>query len=267
MKYLRVVSGSTSPGGDYGVLRDEKISLLSSSPLNGGARETGVSFGVEEVDVYLPPVIPPNIIALGLNYAGHAKESSMEQPDEPVIFLKATTALTGHLQPIVLPSAHPDEVDYEAELAVVIGKKAKNIGEDEAPDYIFGYTCGNDVSARDCQMTYDRQWARAKSFDTFAPLGPWIETDLDPSNLRISARLNGKTVQEAGTGGLIFKIPRLISFLSRQMTLLPGTVVMTGTPPGVGYGKTPPVYLRPGDTVQIDIEGIGILENPVAREV
>ncbi len=267
MKYVRVISARTSKAGDYGVLREGKISLLSSPPIGENPEETGVSFGVEEVETYLPPAEPPNIIALGLNYAAHAAESGMELPEEPVIFLKSTTALTGHLQPVVLPSGHPDEVDYEAELAVVIGKKARNVPEDEVPDYIFGYTCANDVSARDCQLTYDRQWARAKSFDTFAPLGPCIETDLDASDLRISTRLNGKTMQDARTGDLIFGIPRLISFLSHQMTLLPGTVVMTGTPSGVGYGRTPVVYLRPGDIVEVDIEGIGVLKNPVVREV
>ena len=267
MKYARVVSGKTSPNGDYGVIRGDMIYVLSASPLDEKAEETGVSFPVKDVETYLPPVSPPNIVALGLNYAAHARESNMEPPEEPVVFLKASTALTGHLSPVILPTDHPDEVDYEAELAVIIGKKAKNIPENEILDYVFGYTCSNDVSARDCQMRFDRQWARAKSFDSFAPLGPWIETELDASDIKIETRLNGKTMQSSGTKDLIFKLPRLLSFLSRQMTLLPGTVVMTGTPSGVGYGRTPGVYLRPGDTVEIDIEGIGVLKNPVVREV
>ncbi len=267
MKYVRVISEKTSPGGDYGVLKGDMVYILSDCPIHAGARETGVSFPVNEVETYLPPVSPPNIIALGLNYAEHARESNMELPEEPVVFLKASTALTGHLSPIVLPSDHPDEVDYEAELAVIIGAKAKNAPEHEILDYVFGYTCSNDVSARDCQMRFDRQWARAKSFDTFAPLGPWIETELDASDISIETRLNGKIMQSSRTKDLIFKLPRLLSYLSRQMTLLPGTVVMTGTPSGVGYGRDPRIYLRAGDTLEVEIEGIGVLRNPVVREV
>lgn len=263
MKYLRVISPRTSQSGDYGILRDGRISLLSGPPFENGSKETGTEFGIEEVRVFLPPAEPPNVIAVGLNYRGHAAESGMEQPEEPVLFLKATSSLTGHLSPVRLPAGHPDEVDYEAELAAVIGKETRNVAEDEAAASIFGFTCANDVSARDCQLRLDRQWARAKSFDTFCPLGPWIETEVDVSDLRIASRLNGKTMQEAGTSDLIFSVPRLISFISRQFTLLPGTVVMTGTPAGVGFGRKPPVYLRPGDEIEVEIENIGSLKNPV----
>ncbi len=266
MKYVKVLFSGSSPSGAYGIVEGEKINLLSRSPLSGKF-ETGKSIKISDVKSFLPPVTPPNIIAIGLNYCGHARESNMTQPDEPVVFLKAASALCGHMEPVVLPAEHPDEVDYEAELAVVIGKKAKNIPGDKILDYVFGYTCANDVSARDCQMRHDRQWARAKSFDSFAPVGPWIETDLDASNLRITSKLNGKTMQDGSTKDLIFKIPELLSFLSRQMTLLPGTLVMTGTPSGVGFGRDPQVYLRAGDMIEVEIEGIGTLSNPVAREI
>ncbi len=163
----------------------------------------------------------------------------------------------------MLPAAAPDEVDYEAELAVVIGRTARNVGKDEALDYVLGYTCGNDVSARDCQLRHDSQWARGKSFDTFCPLGPVIETQLDPENVRVCTRLNGELMQDGCTSDMIFSVRELVSYCSQQMTLLPGTVLMTGTPDGVGFARRPPVYLRPGDRVEVEIEGIGVLQNPV----
>ncbi len=266
MKYIRVTAPETAGEGDFALLKDGVVCLLDDSPLSGESKETGVRFGIEKVETYLPPFDPPNIIALGLNYAGHARESRMELPKEPVIFMKATTALTGHLGNIVLPLSAPCEVDYEAELTVIIGKRAKNVKEDRALDYVFGYTCGNDVSARDCQMKYDRQWARAKSFDTFAPAGPFAETRIDASDLRLAARLNGRIMQEDSTKNMIFKIPQIISYLSRQMTLLPGTFIMTGTPPGVGYARSPRVFLSPGDVVEVEIERLGILKNTVVME-
>jgi 2-keto-4-pentenoate hydratase/2-oxohepta-3-ene-1,7-dioic acid hydratase in catechol pathway len=154
-------------------------------------------------------------------------------------------------------------VDYESELAVVIGKPARHVERKEALRYVFGCTCANDVSARDVQGL-DGQWSRAKSFDTFCPLGPWIETDLDPSRLRIRGRLNGKTMQDASTADLIFDVSFLVSFLSQGMTLLPGTVLLTGTPAGCARAYEPPAFLKPGDTFEVDIEGIGVLRNPVA---
>ncbi|MFW6389913.1 MAG: fumarylacetoacetate hydrolase family protein, partial [Halanaerobiales bacterium] len=216
----------------------------------------------EEVEL-LPPVSPPNIIAIGLNYRKHAEESGSDIPKKPVVFLKATTSLTGPESKIKLPEMAPDEVDYEAELAVVIGKKAKNVSKKEALDYVFGYTCGNDVSARDCQKKLDKQWARAKSFDTFCPLGPWIETDLEPDNCQISSVLNGVVMQESNTADMIFNVRELVSYLSKNMTLLPGTVIMTGTPEGVGFARKNPVFLRTGDKIEIKIEGIGTLSNCV----
>jgi 2-keto-4-pentenoate hydratase/2-oxohepta-3-ene-1,7-dioic acid hydratase in catechol pathway len=266
MKYLKIISPITPPEGAYGILKDDTVHLLDRSPLDQKAAETGVSCKLSDVQRYLPPVESPNVFALGLNYAQHAAESGSELPKAPVIFLKATTALTGHLQPIVLPSEAPSEVDYEAELAVVIGKTAKHVSENEAFDYIFGYTCMNDVSARDCQRRLDKQWTRAKSFDTFAPMGPVVETDLNPSDLKVQSRLNGRTMQEGSTSDLIFNVPQIVSYLSRQFTLLPGTLISTGTPSGVGFARKPPVFLNAGDRVEIEVEGIGVLENPVVEK-
>ena len=241
------------------------IRLLSESPLSGKAKETGARVPLKEVKKFLPPVEAPNVIALGLNYRAHAAEIKMDLPSAPVIFLKATSSLTGHLEPVLLPAEAPGEADYEAELVIVIGKITKNVPEKKASGYIFGYTCGNDVTARDCQWKTDKQWARAKSFDTFAPVGPWIETKLDASHLRVRLRLNGKTMQDGSTSDLIFSVPRVVSYLSRQMTLLPGTLIMTGTPPGVGFTRKPPVFLKPGDEMEVAIEGIGALKNPVIK--
>jgi 2-keto-4-pentenoate hydratase/2-oxohepta-3-ene-1,7-dioic acid hydratase in catechol pathway len=218
----------------------------------------------------LSPVDPPNVLALGLNYRSHADEFNVSYPDTPILFLKGTNSVTGPGEPIVLPKAGPDEVDYEAELAVVIGKTAKNVSRAEALDYVLGYTCANDVSARDWQVRKQRnQWARGKSFDTFCPLGPCMVTRdeiTDPNRLRVRAILNGKTLQDSDTSYMIFDVQSVISDLSRSMTLLPGTVIMTGTPDGVGFTRKPPVFLREGDIISIIIERIGELTNPVVRE-
>lgn len=214
----------------------------------------------------LAPVDPPNILAIGLNYRAHARESGHELPDHPALFIKATTALNHPEGEIVLPRVAPDEVDYECELAIVIGRRAKHVSEAETLDYVLGYTCANDVSARDCQRRLDVQWARGKSFDTFAPLGPWIETDLDPDNAPIRSRLNGRVMQESNTNDLIFSCRRLISWISDSLTLLPGTVILTGTPSGVGFARTPAVFLRDGDVIEVEIDGIGTLRNRVVAE-
>ncbi len=214
----------------------------------------------------LAPVDPPNIVAIGLNYRAHAQESNMALPERPIIFLKATTALCNPNEPILLPKMAPDEVDYECELAIVMGKKAHNVSAEDAFSYVLGYTCANDVSARDCQSRYDKQWARAKSFDTFAPLGPWIETEMDPENAPVRSRLNGRVMQDSNTSDLIFSCRELIVYLSQAMTLLPGTVIMTGTPSGVGFARNPPVFMRPGDVIEIEVGGIGVLRNPVIAE-
>jgi 2-keto-4-pentenoate hydratase/2-oxohepta-3-ene-1,7-dioic acid hydratase in catechol pathway len=266
MKYLRFIPSQTKAEGSYGVLKGDKILLLSSSPLSIHSKEINMFCKLVDVQKFLPLIEPTNIIALGLNYVEHANESKMELPTAPIIFLKATSALIGHQQHIILPKEAPLEVDYEAELTVVIGRSAKNVSEDKAFNYIFGYTCGNDVSARDCQLKFDKQWARGKSFDTFAPIGPVIETELDPSKLKVQCLLNGNLLQDGSTNELIFNIPQIVSYLSKQMTLLPGTLIMTGTPPGVGYARKPPTFLKPGDVVKVKIEGIGILENSIINE-
>jgi len=218
----------------------------------------------------LPPVVPVNILALGINYKKHGDETAMSYPEQPILFIKATSSIIGHNEHIVLPEAGPDLVDYEAELAVVIGKQAKNIAADKAMDYIFGYTCANDVSARDWQFDKQKgQWARGKSFDTFCPLGPWIVTKddiTDPDNLGISTILNGQVVQAASTAQMIFNVRESVSNLSKSLTLLPDTVILTGTPGGVGFTRQPPLFLREGDTVSVEIEKIGTLTNKVIRE-
>ena len=183
-----------------------------------------------------------------------------------MIFIKATTSLAGPTDDIILPAIAPSEVDYEGELAIVIGRKAKNVPEDDAMDYVFGYTIANDISARDCQMKIDGQWARGKSFDTFCPMGPVVVQGVNGDDLAIQTRLNGKVMQQSRTSRLIFDIRKLVSFCSHNMTLLPGTVILTGTPEGVGFSRVPPVYLAPGDVVEIEIEGIGTLANRVVSE-
>lgn len=228
---------------------------------------TRESAGIEKV---LPPVSPPNILALGLNYRGHADETNIRYPDTPIIFIKGTNSIIGSMSPIILPKAGPDEVDYEAELAIIIGKKTKNVSPQDAVDHILGYTCANDVSARDWQIRLQKkQWARGKSFDTFCPIGPCIVTrdDIpDPNNLRIRTILNGETLQDSSTSDMIFDVPTIVSDLSRSMTLLPGTIILTGTPEGVGFTRQPPIFLKDGDVVTVSIEKIGELTNPVIRE-
>jgi 2-keto-4-pentenoate hydratase/2-oxohepta-3-ene-1,7-dioic acid hydratase in catechol pathway len=216
----------------------------------------------------LPPVDPPNLFAIGLNYRAHAAEGGFPIPDEPLVFLKATTCVIAAGEPIVLPASAPDEVDYEAELAIVIGKTCRKVSEADAPGYVLGYTCANDVSARDCQVRRDKQWARAKSFDTFCPLGPALVTAdvINPDDRPIRSLLNGKVMQDSNTSDLIFSTARLISYLSHQFTLRPGTVIVTGTPSGVGVARKPPVFLRPGDTIVVQIDGIGELSNPVVAD-
>lgn len=187
---------------------------------------------------------------------------------EPLIFLKATTSIIGPDDPIVLPQSAPDEVDFEAELGVIIGQMARNVPESAATDYVLGYTCANDVSARDCQKRRDRQWARGKSFDTFCPIGPvMVPRDaIDATHVGIRSILNGQVMQESNTAEMIFSIAKLVSYLSHQFTLRPGTLILTGTPDGVGAARTPPRFLKPGDEIAIEIDGIGRLSNRVVSE-
>ena len=204
----------------------------------------------------LAPCTPSKIVLAGLNYKDHALELGMGVPDEPIIFIKPPTSIIGPGEPIIYPPAS-SRVDYEAELAVVIKTEAKNVSDEDADSCILGYTCLNDVTARDIQKQ-DVQWTRSKSYDTFAPLGPWIETDIDPSGLNIRSYVNGQVRQDSNTSEFIFGIPKLIEFISSVMTLVPGDVISTGTPAGVGEVKV-------GDEVTVEIEGIGRLTNYVER--
>lgn len=221
-------------------------------------------FKLSEVNI-LPPIAKPDkIICVGLNYFDHCKETGMEPPASPVIFSKYSNAITGHNDPIEIP-INSTEVDFEAELAFVIGKEAKRVSEEEADDYVFGYTIMNDISARDLQFQ-DGQWSRGKTADTFAPFGPVIVTKDevgDPHNLAISLELNGEIMQDSNTSNLIFTVPKIISFLSQSMTLMPGDLIATGTPPGVGMGRNPKIWLKNGDRMNVSIEKIGTLSNHV----
>lgn len=264
MKFMRFATPN-HPGGVYGLLEEtDTISILKGGLLDP-VEKTGETVRVGDITRYLPPVDPPNILALGRNYREHAAETADELPKAPLLFIKATTSVIAHEDTILIPAAAPDQVDYEAELVAIIGRKAKNVPRDKALDYVFGYTCGHDVSARDCQAS-DGQWARAKSFDTFAPMGPVVVTDIDSGNLRIRMRVNGETVQDQSTADMVFDVSYLVSYLSRSMTLLPGTAIYTGTPCGVGIARKPPLLLKPGDVCEVDIEGIGVLRNRVAAE-
>jgi 2-keto-4-pentenoate hydratase/2-oxohepta-3-ene-1,7-dioic acid hydratase in catechol pathway len=215
---------------------------------------TGRQYELSELE-FLPPSIPSKIVAVGLNYKDHAAEMQKKLPEEPLLFIKPSSSIIPHLGTIVRPSAS-QRVDYESELAVVIGKTAKNIKKSDAADYIFGYTCLNDVTARDLQAK-DIQYTRAKGFDTFAPIGPFIETEIEnPSSLQISGRLNGELKQSSNTSNLIFSPYELVEFISGIMTLFPGDIISTGTPSGVGS-------LNRGDVFEIEIENIGTLKNYV----
>ena len=219
----------------------------------------------------LAPIQPSAILCIGLNYKRHAAESQLPPPQFPVLFVKGTNTLQNPGDPILIPThLRSDEVDYECELAVIIGRPCKNVSRAQALDYVLGYTCANDVSARDWQIKRGGgQWCRGKFFDTFAPLGPCLVTRDEipnPNALRLRTILNGETVQDWNTSDMIFDVPALIEFLSGSTTLLPGTVILTGTPHGVGMAAKPPRWLKPGDSVTIEIEKIGSLTNPVAAE-
>lgn len=222
---------------------------------------------LHELQVLAPIVDPPKVICIGLNYRDHAVESQMAVPEEPVFFNKFTTSLIGEGQAIRLPPVSK-QVDYEAELAVVIGTAGKRIPIERAMDHVAGYTILNDVSARDLQFR-GGQWIKGKALDTFAPLGPWIVTAdeiADPHRLPVKLWLNDRLMQESNTDQLIFNVPQLIHYLSQLFTLEPGDIIATGTPPGVGFARKPPVFLKDGDRVRIEIGGIGALNNPVVQE-
>ncbi len=261
MRYVRVRDGARVV---HGILsREGALDVLPGDPflhpggaLEGMARITGERVGFDPAAL-LPPVVPGKILCAGLNYVDHIRESNAQTPESPVIFMKPQTALIAHGTPIACPliSKH---VEYEGELAVVMGLTARHVPRNRALQYVAGFCCANDVSARDYQPPTG-QWTIGKGFDTFLPLGPWIETGLHPGALEIETRLNGRVRQHSNTRNLLFGVEYLIEYLSAAMTLMPGDVILTGTPSGVGR-------IAPGDTVEVEIEGIGVLSNPVALE-
>src|SRR3954462_839144 len=237
-------------------------SLLSHGPSSSPIGAT-TAYAVDDIQ-FLPAVYPSKILAIGRNYAEHAAEGGADLPKAPLLFNKLSNALSAHMAPIVLP-AISEQVDYEAELAVIIGRTAKQVSESEALDYIFGYSLINDVSARDLQFG-DGQWTRGKSLDTFAPIGPFITTRdeiEDVQNLKIEGVLNGEVMQSSNTSRMIFKVAYLVSYLSQGITLQPGDVIASGTPDGVGIFRKPPVLLKHGDVFEVKIETLGTLRNPV----
>ena len=237
------------------------LPLLQTVTDHAGAEK----FTVPEASVKIAmPFMPGNVFCVGLNYRDHAAESNSPIPQQPVLFAKWTSAMIGHGQPIVIP---PDtqEVDYEAELGVVVGKKCRGVSAQDALDYVAGYVCVNDISARDFQRG-DGQWVRAKSQDSFGPFGPFLVTPdevPEPQNLGIRCSVNGRMLQNSNTREMIFGVRELIAFISRGITLHPGDVISTGTPPGVGFAQKPPLFLHPGDEVVVEIDGVGRLSNPV----
>ena len=255
---MRIARFTTGDDPAYGLVdgAGEKIAEITGDPLYQRIELTGATHLVADVRL-LAPVIPRSkVIGIGKNYADHAAEMGGEAPAEPMMFLIPNTAVVGPGEPVVLPP-QTSEVHYEGELAVVIGRLCKDIEPEEAAKVVFGYTCANDVTARDLQRS-DGQWARAKGFDTFCPLGPWIETDLDPGALAITTRRDGEVVQDGTTADMVHGVAALISHASKAFTLLPGDVILTGTPAGVG-----PV--EAGQRVEVEVEGIGVLANPFVR--
>lgn len=254
---MKIIQFTADGKEKTGLLEDGKITELSCSiieAINSSSIEKSSKnsfYKIEDIKIK-PPVLPSKVVCVGLNYKDHAKELNMDLPDEPIIFLKPSTAVIGHLDNIIYPDSS-NQVDHEAELGIVISKEAKNVAIDSAEEFIGGYTVVNDVTARDLQQK-DIQWTRAKSFDTFAPIGPCIETELDSSNKDISLKLNGEFKQKSNTKNMIFNVYELVEFVSNIMTLNPGDVIATGTPPGVGP-------MNVGDTVEAEVEGIGVLKN------
>mgnify|MGYP001061613198 FL=1 len=253
MRFIRYQTKNQPPA--FGWVQDDQVGTLEGSPLTE-FRRLPATLPLESVRL-LPPILPSKIICVGRNYVEHAREHGNEVPDVPLIFLKPPTSLIGPGAAILLPP-QSERVEHEGELVIVIGRGGRHIEPADAADYILGYTIGNDVTARDLQRR-DNQWTRAKGFDTFCPLGPWIDTEFDPTDALVTCHVNGEMRQMGSTHDMVFQPPQLIAFISSFMTLEPGDVIMTGTPAGVGP-------LLPGDTVEVKIEGLGSLSNPVAAE-
>ena len=253
---MRIARVSIEDQPQYGVVEGDEIALVTGDPLFSPIQPTGRRVPLDEIRL-LAPVIPRSkVVAVGKNYADHAAEMGGEVPSSPLIFFKPNTAVIGPDDPIVLPS-WSDEVAYEGELAVIIGRICKDVPVERVSEVVLGYTAANDVTARDAQRS-DGQWARAKGFDASCPLGPWIDTTFEPEAAQIITRVNGEVRQDGNTADMVRKIPELISFISSAFTLLPGDVILTGTPAGVGA-------LNHGDRVEVEIAGLGTLGNPVLR--
>ncbi len=245
------------PRPQLGRLIDQNRLELLEEGLLSAPLPTGQVIGLDEVVRWLPPCSPSKIVAVGLNYRDHAvQDMKAPVPEKPLLFSKALTSLIGHEGKILRPE-ETKRLDYEAELAVVIGHRARRVNETDALSYVAGYTCANDVTARDLQSA-DGQYYRSKSFDTFCPVGPFLVSGIDPSDLAIESRLNGKVMQRSRTSQLIFPVPVLVSYISRMMTLLPGDLILTGTPAGVSP-------MAEGDRIEVEIEAIGTLRNAVAN--
>jgi 2-keto-4-pentenoate hydratase/2-oxohepta-3-ene-1,7-dioic acid hydratase in catechol pathway len=254
---MKIVRFQYNKGIPYGVIEGDNVRVYSGTPFASGGKSAFVPSGntlkLKDVKL-LAPCRPSKVVCLGLNYKPHGDELNMKLPDLPLLFLKPSTAVIGPGENIVLPPGS-ERIDYECELGVVIGKEARNVKEDDFAEYVLGYTCFNDVTDRIAQVR-DGQWTRAKGYDTFAPLGPCIDTAVPHSGLKIETRVNGKVMQSGNTAELIFSVPHLVSFISHIMTLLPGDVIATGTPAGIGP-------LKDGDSVEVFIEKIGSLRNMV----
>ena len=249
MKYVRFINCEGEIG--YGFIEGDKVQCLDKTFLDSSCKPTDTRMPLDGL-TFLAPVVPSKVVCVGLNYALHIQEMKHELPEDPVIFMKPTTSVIGPEAQIIYPKIS-QRVDYEAELAVIIGKTLKDASDEEAAKGIFGYTCANDVTARDLQKK-DGQWTRGKSFDTFCPIGPWIVPDIDASQLDVQLVLNGEVKQSSNTRYFMSSIPKLVSFISQVMTLYPGDVVLTGTPEGVGP-------MQPGDEVIVRIQSIGELRN------
>lgn len=267
MKIIRFLAEDSQQ--HYGVQHDDGAVTQIEGDIFGDFQDSGNKLAVQKL---LAPVEPLDILCIGLNYRRHAEEGNAAVPERPVLFMKTSTAIQNPGDPIVLPrKLRSDRVDFECELGVIIGKECKNASTENALDYVLGYTCGHDVSARDWQKKWGGgQWCRGKTFDTFCPLGPCLVTTdeiTNPNTLGIRTVLNGQTMQDWNTEDMIFDVPTLIEFLSGSTTLRPGAVILTGTPHGIGAARKPPVFLQPGDQITIQIDGIGDLTNPVEEEI
>ena len=266
-RYVDLVAADSNLPNSVRRIIAEPSLLAAAAKAAGKAGATSVP--AAEARLHAPIPDPQKVVCVGLNYRDHAIESKMPIPKEPVLFSKFPSALIGHGQPIVVPSVST-KVDYEAELVIVIGKAGRGIPEARALEHVAGYSVGHDVSARDWQLEKDgKQWMVGKTFDTFAPVGPTLVTRdevPDPHMLGIRLKLNGKTMQNSSTEQMIFSVAQLVSYLSVVFTLEPGDLIFTGTPPGIGHALQPPVYLKPGDTTEVEIDSLGLLRNPVVGE-